>query len=368
MHSATVRGPASTRPRALWTVAAVLAATAAVASPAFAAPARRAAPSPPTVLHIALQSRQVYTSTGVTLRAGDSVSISASGQIRFGGGKIAAMTPPGIPRGPECDAIARSQPRANPWPAPKEACWSLIAKVGAGVPIEVGEAKSFRAANPGLLRLGLNDNFVDDNTGRWLAIVSVTRGPTTPTSPGTASTGATKTSDTLVFVLIGLAVLLLLLALAWSRQRTKKRRAAAELSTATEPADPALVEAFAPLLAESGAEAMVAAAPVSAPPETDSIDVNIFEVEFSNGLTLRVGYNHFPEGTELRWRVTQNRFQAASGSFVAKGGGSTSHVETVPLGVKLEGRQTQPDGADVQFDWSINGVPFRYSVRRDTNC
>jgi len=123
------------------------------------------------------------------------------------------------------------------------------------------------------------------------------------------------------------------------------------------------------LLAESGSEAPAAAVAVlTAPPETDSIDVNIFEVEFSNGLTLRVGYNHFPEGTELQWRVSQNRVTAATGSFVAKGGGSTNHLETVPLGVKLEGRQTMPDGADVQFDWSINGVPFRYSVRRDPNC
>ena len=58
----------------------------------------------------------------------------------------------------------------------------------------------------------------------------------------------------------------------------------------------------------------------------------------------------------------------ATGEFVTKGGGSTNHEESVPLGVKLEGRATNPDGADVQFDWSINGVPFRYSVRRDPNC
>ena len=64
----------------------------------------------------------------------------------------------------------------------------------------------------------------------------------------------------------------------------------------------------------------------------------------------------------------KNRALAASGSFVTKGGGSTRNVETVPLGAKLEGRDAQPDGADVQFDWTVNGVPFRYSVRRDPNC
>jgi hypothetical protein len=64
----------------------------------------------------------------------------------------------------------------------------------------------------------------------------------------------------------------------------------------------------------------------------------------------------------------QSNKPVAVGSFVAVGGGSTNHFETMPLGVKLTGRDTEPDGADVQFDWNINGVPFRYSVRRDPNC
>ena len=209
---------------------------------------------------------------------------------------------------------------------------------------------------------------MDDNTGAWAATISVTAGPTTPTTPA-ATSGSKKSSSTFVFVLIAVAVVALVLLLVWARQRSsRRRRAAAAAAAGGSSDDPALTEAFAPLLAESGSRTGGTTSPESAPPETDSIDVNIFEVEFSNGLTLRVGYNHFPEGTELRWAVTQNRVPAASGTFVTKGGGSTNHVETVPLGVKLEGRQTQPDGADVQFDWSINGVPFRYSVRRDPNC
>jgi LPXTG-motif cell wall-anchored protein len=292
--------------------------------------------------------------------------ITATGQIHFGGGKIKAMSPKGIQWGAPCQDIAIHQPRANPWPLSGASCWSLIAKVGTGPPFEIGVTKTFRAAHPGELRLGLNDNFVDDNTGAWAATIAVTAGPTTPTTPA-ATSGSTKSSNTVVFVLIGVAVLALLLLLFWARRRTKHRGAATELPPAGETSgDPALTPALAPLLAEGQAGGTTLLA--SAPPETDSIDVNIFEVEFSNGLTLRVGYNHFPEGTELRWAVSQSRVPAASGSFVTKGGGSTNHVETIPLGVKLEGRQSQPTGADVQFDWSINGVPFRYSVRRDTNC
>ena len=38
------------------------------------------------------------------------------------------------------------------------------------------------------------------------------------------------------------------------------------------------------------------------------------------------------------------------------------HYVTLPLGVHLE---PAPAAVDVQFTWSIGGVPFRYSVRRD---
>ena len=62
------------------------------------------------------------------------------------------------------------------------------------------------------------------------------------------------------------------------------------------------------------------------------------------------------------------RAVAATGYFLTTGGGSTAHLETIRLGIDLANGDGNADGADVQFDWSINGVPFRYSVRRDTNC
>ena len=365
MQRMSGRRPAPSRPRIVWAVAAAMVASVAIASPALATSAGPAAKTAPPV-RVELQSRQVYTGTGITLRAGDSVSITASGKIHFGGGEIKSMSPSGIPRGDKCTKIASKQPGATSWPAPKANCWSLIAKVGAATPVEVGSATSFRAQQGGALLLGLNDNFRQDNTGQWLATISVTRASTTP-SPGSSPGATKKSSTTLLFVLVGVAVLVALFVLLWARQRAQKKRRAVASGMAAAPDDLALVGAAA-VAADSAPEPVAALAPWSAPPETDSIDVNIFEVEFSNGLTLRIGYNHFPEGTELRWRVTQNRLTAAAGSFVAKGGGSTNHVETIPLGVKLDGRQTQPDGADVQFDWSINGVPFRYSVRRDPNC
>ena len=125
-------------------------------------------------------------------------------------------------------------------------------------------------------------------------------------------------------MLVGVAVLVvLLLLLLFSRLAARRRRREAEdlASEAAELPEPAVAAVagnaagLAPLLVD---EPPVALTPFAAP-EPESIDVNIFEVEFSNGLTMRVGYNHFPEGTELRWRVNQNQVEAARGSFVTKG-------------------------------------------------
>ena len=100
----------------------------------------------------------------------------------------------------------------------------------------------------------------------------------------------------------------------------------------------------------------------AAPLDPESTDVNIFRVEFADRSTLEVGYNFFPEGTPVRWRIEQNGATYASGDFVTKGGGSVQHNETVPLGVTLA-----PDASsDVYFTWRIGDVPFGYNVRRDT--
>jgi hypothetical protein len=308
---------------------------------------------------VAVKPRQTFTSTGLTVKKGDSIAITATGRMHFGGGTIKSIGPRGIPWGTACNRVTPSRLTRAPWPAPGVACWSLIAQIGTNPPISIGRGKTFTATDDGALFLGVNDNFVIDNTGSWTAQVTVT-------APAGASSGKKSSSTGLVLFAIfgGLAAAALLLFLLLRRRRKD------EEATAPEP-EPALVGAAAATAAAAAAEPEpVPAAPVvpSAPPDPESIDVNIFEVEFTNGLQLRVGYNHFPEGVGLNWKVTQSRKPVAAGSFVTEGGGSTNHYETVALGVKLQGRDSEPDGADVQFDWNINGVPFRYSVRRDPNC
>ena len=359
-------------------VAATLALTSALGTgAAFGAPtgasgaSGASGPAATKVVRVRLKSHQPFTPAGVVLKAGDSVAVTTSGTIVFGGGLNDPKSPGGIAWGKECDAVFKAEAaRKRPWPAPGLRCWSMIGKVGAGPAFEIGTAKTFRVTDPGPLYLGINDNFVGDNQGHWFATITVNKpgAVTTPTTPATAPASKKKSSSSmLTYVIIGALLLLVILFVGFLVARRRR-----DTDDEPEPLPSVLVGAPVAMPTEPAPDpfevASMSAGPIGAAPLPESIDVNIFDVEFSNGLTLRVGYNHFPEGIDLRWKVTQSRIPVATGRFVTKGGGSTNHFETVPLGVKLEGREVQPDGADVQFDWMINDVPFRYSVRRDPNC
>ena len=297
--------------------------------------------------NVTVNGKPIYTHTGIAVRKGDTVTITASGKIAFGGGKISGLGPGGIPWGTECDAIANPHQRRFPWPLRGAPCWSLLGRIGKHKAIEIGPSQTFTAAHDGELLLGVNDNFTRDNTGTWDAKVTVTPAGVAPPSKKSSK----GTAVTIVF--IGALLLLAFLLVLFFARRRRTRRAPVEMAAAA--------------AAQFPPPPVVPPIP-TAPPDPESIDVNIFEVEFTNGLQLGVGYNHFPDGTLLNWRVTQGHKPVAAGSFITQGGGSTNHYETVPLGIKLQGRDSEPDGADVQFDWNINGVPFRYSVRRDPNC
>src|SRR5262249_47640772 len=151
---------------------------------------------------VTVQPRPIWTLTGITVHKGDTITVTASGKIHFGGGPISSLDPNGIPWGPAC---RRVNPRQSgiAWPANGIACWSLIARIDAKQPIVgIGTDKTFTAAHDGQLELGVNDNFVVDNSGSWDAKVTVT--PVGGVPPAKSSGG----SSALIFLLLG-AVLLL---------------------------------------------------------------------------------------------------------------------------------------------------------------
>jgi hypothetical protein len=140
---------------------------------------------------VTVLATQPWTDTGVFLNQGDVVGIVASGTINYWSGVGGCSIPwPGYP-----GCIV--SPAGIPWPgpcsgsavAPGLACVSLIGMIGTGAPFEVGIGSAVTAQTSGELMLGVNDGngAFGDNTGSWVASLSVGQGQlqiTTTSLPG----------------------------------------------------------------------------------------------------------------------------------------------------------------------------------------
>src|SRR5208337_1127558 len=138
---------------------------------------------------LTVPSNGPWTDTGVDLNVGDTVSVDASGNVRF-----SAEIPSVGPSGDQPTCLVNPNPRV-PYVAPELPCHSLIGRIGLSGPIfEVGSSGRFRAAIAGRLYLGVNDNFFPDNSGNWTVQIalqatgSVTTAPTAQPAP--RATGA----------------------------------------------------------------------------------------------------------------------------------------------------------------------------------
>jgi len=102
-----------------------------------------------------------WVDTGINVNPGDSVTISANGQIRVArdGG---TMTASGTQSGRTEGATIPSAPVG-----------ALVARVGNTPAMFIGETRTFRTARGGRLYLGVNDNYFDDNTGQFNVTVDV---------------------------------------------------------------------------------------------------------------------------------------------------------------------------------------------------
>jgi hypothetical protein len=295
------------------------------------------------------------------VKAGDKITISASGKIQFQGGNTKTtrkIGPEGIPTGPQCQRIARQVSRAA-FPVPRLPCYSLIGKIGAnGKPFEVGAKIKKTVTTTGALFLGINDNYVGDNAGTWFATVSGASGKgNIVATPASSGSGSKSSIMPIILMVVGVLVAALLVwwAIARRRKPAAKPGAVAAKKAAAKPkpqSEPILGAAALRRTAEERA--------ATAPIDPESSDVNIFKVELLDQTSFQVGYNFFPEGTMVQWRVADNGTAIATGDFVTSGGGSVQHYETVAL----EATIADPHEIDVSFSWTIRDVPFNYSVRR----
>ena len=102
-----------------------------------------------------------WIDTGIDVQAGEVVTVTADGSIRFArdGGAVSAA---GAGNG-----------RTDGAPMPNAPVGALIARFGTSTPVLVGENRTMRAPRAGRLYLGVNDNYFDDNTGQFNVTVDV---------------------------------------------------------------------------------------------------------------------------------------------------------------------------------------------------
>lgn len=103
-----------------------------------------------------------WTDTGLTVRAGDSISIEANGSIQMSGNRRDTAAPAGSDR---------SAPGALVSNAP---AGMLIGRIGNGAPFAIGARRTIaRAPTSGRLFLGVNDDYLGDNAGQFEAMVTI---------------------------------------------------------------------------------------------------------------------------------------------------------------------------------------------------
>ncbi|HEX8557412.1 MAG TPA: hypothetical protein VF668_04895 [Pyrinomonadaceae bacterium] len=103
-----------------------------------------------------------WTDSGLMVRKGQRLRISATGRVSLGEGRFS--TPTGLPRVVDTEKLMRNEPTGT-----------LIAVIGDDNDdfIPVGANREFFAPRDGRLFLGVNEGKLDDNTGSYDALIEV---------------------------------------------------------------------------------------------------------------------------------------------------------------------------------------------------
>jgi hypothetical protein len=111
---------------------------------------------------VTVQANQPWTSTGITVRKGQMLTFTATGQVQLSDDSNDIATPSG----------AKSGRYATGAPLKNVLAGGLIGKIGPnGTPFGVGENASFAAPAAGLLYLGVNDDGFGDNRGNFQVVI-----------------------------------------------------------------------------------------------------------------------------------------------------------------------------------------------------
>ena len=120
--------------------------------------------NPGTPQVIVVNARERWVDTGIDLQAGDRLTIRSEGTIRLSGNWNDSSSPAGANR------------RAENAPMPNHPAGALIARVGNGAPIFLGDSTGARnVTSGGRLYLSVNDDHLPDNDGQYRVTVTVRR-------------------------------------------------------------------------------------------------------------------------------------------------------------------------------------------------
>jgi PA-IL-like protein len=111
---------------------------------------------------VRVEARSAWTDTGIEVRQGQTLFIAASGRVRWG---------PNRQDGPQGE---RNSPRNDGRPIPSRPAGALIGRVGEGHDyFFVGESSGpIRMRSAGQLYIGINDDFLNDNSGTFSVTIS----------------------------------------------------------------------------------------------------------------------------------------------------------------------------------------------------
>jgi hypothetical protein len=112
---------------------------------------------------IRVEGRQPWTDTGMNVRAGDTITFDGQGTVRISNNRndIAGV-----------GGTLSGRREANA-PLPNQTAGALIARIGNSPPLFIGNRRSVRAPFGGRLYLGVNDDYLDDNSGDFQVTVAV---------------------------------------------------------------------------------------------------------------------------------------------------------------------------------------------------
>ena len=111
---------------------------------------------------VAVAGNQQWTPTGLTVRRGEVITFSTTGEVRLSADAADMAGAAG----------ARSQRKATGSPLPTNFAGALIGRVGNGEPFPIGDQASVTMPAAGQLFLGINDDNVNDNQGGFRVKVS----------------------------------------------------------------------------------------------------------------------------------------------------------------------------------------------------